>query len=202
MSGTLGVLLAGGRGLRLGRGIPKALVTVGGRTLLERALATLATLCDEVVVVAPADMALPVDAARRVDDPVPGAGALPAMVAGLSARPFTRALVLGVDLPFATPEALAALAAVPAEAPAVVPAPGGLAQPLAAWYSPGALGGLRDANERGVRALVAAVTALEPRLVTESELLALPGGSHAYFNLNTPEDLVAAERAINAGGRA
>src|SRR5205814_1218577 len=34
---TLGVVLAGGRGTRLGLDVPKALATCGGRTLLARA---------------------------------------------------------------------------------------------------------------------------------------------------------------------
>src|SRR5262249_32784657 len=62
---TLGVLLAGGRGTRLGAGIPKALVVCGGRTLLARALATLDTLGDAVVVVAPRGLELPVPPGQR-----------------------------------------------------------------------------------------------------------------------------------------
>ena len=41
MAGTLGILLAGGRGTRLGLGVPKALAPWAGGTLLSHALATL-----------------------------------------------------------------------------------------------------------------------------------------------------------------
>src|ERR1051325_4041093 len=86
---TLGVLLAGGEGRRLGARTPKALIRCGGRTRLERAMATLTALCDAVVVVAPADMVLPVDAARRLADPPDAAGPLAALAVGLGSPPFS-----------------------------------------------------------------------------------------------------------------
>src|SRR6185369_331782 len=81
---SLGVLLAGGRGTRMGAGTPKALVVCGGRTLLARARATLETLCDAVVVVAPRELELPVPLEDRVDDPPGARGPLAAMLAGLA----------------------------------------------------------------------------------------------------------------------
>jgi molybdenum cofactor guanylyltransferase len=191
---ALGILLAGGRGRRLSATVPKALVSVGGRTLLDRALATLDALCDDVVVCAPGSLALPIDEARRVRDPEPGDGPLSGLVTAMRARTFERALVLGVDLPFAGPPALEALLALLGDAIAVAPAPGGIPQPLAAWYTSAALPGLAAALARGERALVPAVRALPARLVTGEALAALPGGEDAWFNLNTPDDLALAER--------
>jgi 2-C-methyl-D-erythritol 4-phosphate cytidylyltransferase len=50
----LGVIVAAGSGIRLGRGEPKALVSIGGRPLLARALEPFApSLFDRVVVAAP-----------------------------------------------------------------------------------------------------------------------------------------------------
>ena len=199
MARVLGILLAGGRGERLGLGTPKALVTLGGRTLLDRALATLRLCCDEVVVCAPASLALPIGTALRVDDPLPGEGPLVALVAGLRSRPFERAVALGVDLPFVGVCELAVVCASPMGAPAFVPAPGGRPQPLAAAYAPGAIAPLAAAVERGERALVPAVLALPARIVADAELIAVLGSTDAWFNLNTPADLAFAERCIAAG---
>jgi molybdopterin-guanine dinucleotide biosynthesis protein A len=196
---VLGILLAGGRGERLGLGSPKALVRLGGRTLLERALGTLRSCCDEVVVCAPASLALPVDPAIRVDDPLPGGGPLPALVAGLRSRTFERAVALGVDLPFVGLDALAVVSASPMGALAVVPAPGGRPQPLAAAYAPGAVAPLAAAVERGERALVRAVLALPARIIEDAELVSWLGSSDEWFNLNTPDDLDFAERLIVSG---
>ena len=199
MGATLGILLAGGRGERLGLGSPKALVTLGGRTLLVRALETLRSFCDHVVVCAPASLELPIEPAIRVDDPLPGEGPLAALVAGLRSRPFARAVALGVDMPFVGADALAIVCAGPMGAPAVVPAPGGRPQPLAAAYAPEAIAPLAAAVGRGERALVRAVLALPARIVADAELVAALGSTDAYFNLNTRADLAFAEGRIAAG---
>ena len=51
--GGVGVLLAGGRGVRMGAEVPKALVRLEGRTLLAHAIATLRACVARVLVVAP-----------------------------------------------------------------------------------------------------------------------------------------------------
>jgi molybdopterin-guanine dinucleotide biosynthesis protein A len=202
----LGVLLAGGRGTRLGTGIPKALVVCGGRTLLARAHATLAASCDEVVVVAPREMDLPLMRAERVDDPPdeatdgkPGAGALAAMLAGMSSKAFDEALVLAVDLPLVTAAALFALRALRGDALAVVAAPGALPQPLAAWYAFGARAALQASFAAGERSVIAACRALAPRLVEDAELETIPGGGGFQWNVNTFADLERAERMLSSG---
>ena len=196
---VLGVLLAGGRGTRLGAGVPKALAICGGRTLLARARATLGMLCDTVVVVAPRDMELPVPRADRVDDPPGAHGPLAAMLAGLDARAFDEALVLAVDLPLVTARALLGLRALRGDALAVLPAPNALPQPLAAWYASGARGGFAAALESGERSVIAACATLNPRLVGDEELAAIPEGGGFQWNVNTLEDLARAERMLAAG---
>ena len=204
MAGLLGVLVAGGPGSRLSSVTPKALVEVGGVTLLARALAVLESVCGEVVVVAPATLALPVPAAMRVADGPGTAGPLAGVAAGLAARSFECALVLGVDFPLLRPAALVALHQRIGNATALVPAPGGTPQPLAAAYRPAAAAKLAAALARGERALTPAVLALPARLIADDELERLEGGLANFFNLNTPEDLVEAERrlgVVSAAGR-
>jgi molybdopterin-guanine dinucleotide biosynthesis protein A len=204
--GTLGVVLAGGLGARLGAGAPKPLRVVGGLTLLERALGTLHDVCDEVVVVAPAGRALPSGAARRVNDPAGAAGPLAGLVTGLRAAAFDRAIALGVDFPLMRSAALRGLAARlggGARHPlAVMPAPGGIPQPLAAAYAPDALAQLAAALEAGERSPVVAVRALTPLLLDDAALAALPGGLENFFNVNTPDDLAEAERRLAARAEA
>jgi len=198
---TLGVLLAGGKGTRLAAGSPKALVLCGGRTLLARALATLESLCDPVVVVAPRELDLPVPRADRVDDPPGARGPLPAMLAGLASRPFDEALVLAVDLPLVTVAALAGLRALRGDALAVMAAPSDLPQPLAAWYASGARAFLEGAARSGERSVIAACRTLSPRLAHDAELASIPGGGGFQWNVNTAEELAQAERALAAAPR-
>lgn len=202
MASTLGILLAGGRGTRLGLGVPKALAPWSAGTLLSRALATLRDACDAVVVVAPPELALPVPAELRVFDPPGAAGPLAGLVAGLGARACARALALGVDLPLVDAGLLRALGDRLADGPAVVPAPGGRAQPLAAWYAAEALAPLAAALARGERALVPAVLALSPRWVGDAELASLGAAPDSFLNVNTPGDLARAALAADAERRA
>jgi molybdopterin-guanine dinucleotide biosynthesis protein A len=205
---TRGVLVAGGQGRRLGQDVPKALVTLGPGTLLDRALRTLLALADEVVVAAPESLELPrMDAearVRRAIDRPPGGGPLAGVVAALDDGGFDRAVVLGVDFPFLSASALRAIVGRLDETPqptAVVPAPGGRLQPLAAAYAPAGARALEAAFEAGERSIVRAVGRLEPRVLQDIELEAIAGGLDAFFNLNTPEDLLEAERRIAADVR-
>lgn len=199
---TLGVLLAGGRGERLGLGSPKALARCGGITLLERAMATLAEVSDPVVVVAPRELELPVPAAQRIVDPPQAQGPLAAMVAGLGARRFEEAIVLAVDLPLVTAAALRALRERRDAALAVAPAPGGRLQPLAAWFAPAAFTRLAGSLAQGERAVTVAVRALDPVVVEDAVLASLPGGIEAWRNVNTPEDLAWVEARLAGASRA
>ena len=196
---TLGVLLAGGRGARMQSPKPKALVMCAGRSLLARALATLEALCDPVVVVAPADMQLPVPPAQRIAD-LPGVeGPFAGFVAGMGSRRFEEALVLAVDMPLVTPALLTAVRSRRGEAAAVLPAPGGVPQPLAAWYAPCAFPTLAAALAAGERSISRAVMSLSPMLLADAELAAMPGGLEAWLNVNTPDDLARAEQRIESG---
>lgn len=202
MTGTLGILVAGGQGSRLGLGIPKTLAPFAGGTLLAHALATLRALSDDVVVCAPRALSLPVPEPLRAYDPEGAAGPLAGLVAGLSSRPFARALVLGVDLPLVDSALLRAMGERLAGHAAVVPAPGGREQPLAAWYAPSAAAPLAAALARGERALVPAVLALSPLLLDDAALAALGAGPDAFLNVNTLAELASAERAVSRGAGA
>ena len=218
MTATLGVLLAGGAGSRLGLGVPKALVRVGDLTLLERGVRTLAQICDAAVVVAPEQLSLPLPATgaasvARIHDPKGAAGPLAGMVAGLASRDYDRALVLGVDFPLMTPTTLRALLARFDEArvafeamacgaraiEAVIPAPGGIAQPLAAAYAPAARDVLASRLAAGERAPSRAVAALASIVLDVAGVAELVGGREAFFNLNTPADLDEARRRVTSG---
>lgn len=186
--GTLGVLLAGGRGRRLGLAVPKALATLGGRTFLELALEALGGACDEVVVALPAGLDLPLAGVARVDDLEPDAGPLAGMIAAFDTRVFDRAIVLGVDYPLMRAGVLRELVRAFDEQPgldAVIPVADDRAQPLAAVYAPSAVPILRAHFEQGGRSVMEGVDRLRTaRLVMTGD---------AFTHVNTPDDLARAE---------
>lgn len=207
---VLGVLLAGGKGTRLGAGVPKALAPLGGITLLERAARTLGALCDGVHVVAPAAMELPeVQAGRapvtRQHDPPGDTGPLGALVAGLAPATCVEAIVLGVDLPFVTADTLRTLdqywhlfRSLPDGPCACVPAPGGVMQPMVALLHATAIPRLRRAYDAGERSMTAAMQSLMPLVVDDAHLARMPGGVDAFANVNTPEELAKAEARVRS----
>lgn len=129
-----GILLTGGTAARLD-GADKAALEVGGRTLLEHALAALAG-AGEVVVVGP-EVPTSRPVTFRREDP-PGGGPAAAVAAGLSgfARRPGVVVVLAVDMPRVTTATVARLlaAATPESDGAVLVDAAGRAQPLCAAY--------------------------------------------------------------------
>jgi 2-C-methyl-D-erythritol 4-phosphate cytidylyltransferase len=91
---TAAVLTAAGSGSRLGRDLPKGLVTVGGIPLVRWAASSLATVCERIVVTAPAD------AAAAFTDAVAGVPAHVEVVVGGDTRQASVSRGLGalVDL--------------------------------------------------------------------------------------------------------
>ncbi|HVM39138.1 MAG TPA: NTP transferase domain-containing protein, partial [Acidimicrobiia bacterium] len=134
-TGTAGMLLTGGRSTRLG--VDKASVDVGGTTLAERAVATLASTCRPCVEVGPGHTPW----LAVVEDP-PGAGPLAALAAGGAALRglghHGPAVVLAVDMPFVDADLVTTLAAHPSP-DSVVPVANGRRQVLCARWSGEAL---------------------------------------------------------------
>jgi molybdopterin-guanine dinucleotide biosynthesis protein A len=190
--GALGVVLAGGRGSRLGGAKPTA--ELAGRPLISHPLAALAEAGLEAVVVAKPDTDLPpldVDVLAEAAEPV---HPLTGIVAALrqTGRPI---VVIGCDFPFVPAALLRALADAPE--PLVVPAPGGAPQPLVARWTPALLPALEATLDRE-EPLRRTVAALSPRLLEDAELAAFGDPARVFFNVNTPADLRRAEGAVSS----
>lgn len=189
---TLGLVLAGGAGRRLG-GVDKPLLALGAGTLLD---AVLARLAGEPL----AGLALSAngDPARFARFGLPllddgafvGRGPLAGVLAGLEwaeGRGASALLTVPGDTPFLPPGLVAALAPAPAHAWAE-----GRAHPLVALWPVAARGALRAWLERGEPARVGAfAAALGARAVAFPDA---PAG--AFANINTPEELAAARAEL------
>lgn len=183
----LGVVLAGGRGRRLGGA--KATAQLCGRPLISYPLTSLKAVLDEVVIVAKPDTELP--ALGTVDVWLEQDTRQHPLVGLLEALALARGrtlVVCAVDLPLVTAELVGRLAfAEPQSAVAVVASHNDQSQPLLGRYSAGAIGRLREADPSAP--LREAVSALSPVFVEVADPLEL-------FNVNTPEDLGRAEESL------
>lgn len=184
---VVGVLLAGGRSVRMGQ--DKALLELGGRSLAARQLATLQAVTPRVAVAArerpcwlPEDVVWIEDEAG-VEGPL--AGILPALK-WAEARGARQVAVLAVDLPKMEPGFLRALAEVGGDGKGAVARHGSLWEPLAAVYPVAALPALWEAA-RAARWKMQDVVA---DLVASGLLEKVPvAQTDRFFNVNTPGDL-------------
>jgi molybdopterin-guanine dinucleotide biosynthesis protein A len=170
--GLTGILLVGGSSRRFGS--PKALATLDGETLAERAWRTLGQACDERLAVGKvADgLQLPFE---LLDDGTDTRAPIVGLIAGLRAAGTDVSVALPVDVPAFRPEHLRELAASCSDA--AVPATG----PLPGAYRRTALPVLERRLEAGELALRDALDELDARVV---EL-----DPSALVNVNTPSDL-------------
>jgi len=107
VSGVSGILLVGGASERFGS--PKALAPFRGETLAERAWRLLHEVCDEVLAIGKQGDALELPF-PVLDDGAEERAAVHGLIAGLRAASNDVCIVLPVDCPLVTPEALRSLA--------------------------------------------------------------------------------------------
>ena len=189
------IIIAGGESQRMGR--DKATLVLGGQTLLQHVIDSVRPLFQQVLVSVRQprpDIALP-----QVCDGYANAGPLAGLCAGLAqARSNGDSWVFAVatDMPFIQPVLIEWLAQRRTGVQAVVPVVGGHPQPLAAFYASSCLEPIRARLEGdGKRSLRAVLEQLNVLYVNEAELLAVDPGLHSFFDLDTPQDLLAAEQS-------
>ena len=184
--GVSGFVFAGGESRRMGR--DKALLPWEGGTLLGHALGRLRRVCAEVAVSSGATPRYQDAGARVVVDLVAGAGPLAGLVSVLAQTPTPLALVLAVDLPFATPELLRFLVESAGADDAVVPVTRRGPHPLCAVYRTTCLSPARRRLDAGEYKMTAFWPDVRVREVPETALTPFGDPAHLLSNLNSPKD--------------
>lgn len=181
-----GLLLTGGASRRMG--VAKAALEIDGERLADRGARVLAAVCLPVLEVGPGYAGI--EAVR--EDP-PGAGPLAAIAAGgraLRARGHDGpALVLAVDLPLVTPEALTFLRDFRGP-DSVVPFVAGEPQPLCARYSARALDLAPDAVRAGEDSVRGFLRSLPLVQWVGPRMWGSVADERMFADVDTPEDLV------------
>lgn len=183
----IGAVLAGGAGRRMGGGKPA--MPLGGRPLIAWALEAVRRAGLEPVVVAKADTALPALSVPVIHDAAAVRHPLAGVLAALEQAGGEPVVVVGADMPFVTPAIIAALAGAAAGRPAVATS-GDRIHPLCARYVPDGALPAALAAEAPLRATLAA---LDPVLIAAPP--------EALFNVNSPQDLAAAEARLAEASR-
>lgn len=182
------VILAGGRARRFG-GRPKLLLPLGGRRIVDRLLAALQAVADQVFIVANdcstyAGLGAPVH-----PDVLTDAGPLGGVHAALRVSRSSRTLIVAGDMPFPSPPFLARLLrhASPAVDVAVPRTRDGY-QPLCACYRASCIPVLERRIAAGTLQASAAVREMRRRELGAEEIRPFDPHGTLLFNVNTPAD--------------
>jgi molybdopterin-guanine dinucleotide biosynthesis protein A len=183
-----GFVLAGGKSTRMGS--DKAFLQFEGRTLLDRALTVMATVCDHVKIVADPVKFAKYESETVIADTFPGCGPLGGIHAALAQSSFRLNLMLAVDMPFVSSELLSFLFARAEGNAAVVNVPrisDGL-QPLCAIYRRDFAAVAEQALRAGKYKIDALFADVSINVIEETALISAGFSAQSFFNMNTPQD--------------
>lgn len=193
MAEVAGFVLAGGKSSRMGR--DKAFLEFEGKTLLARALETLAAVTPAPVILGP--RATFGSFGAVVEDVYPDCGPLGGIHAALASEHAAALnLILAVDLPFVTADLLRFLVDRARQSPsaATVPCIDGGWQPVCAVYRRDFAAAAERALAAGNNKVDAVFAALPVCAVTEDDLVRFAFSARMFDNLNTPADLARARQ--------
>jgi molybdopterin-guanine dinucleotide biosynthesis protein A len=208
-------VLAGGASSRFGR--DKALVQLGGETLLVRLGAVVRDVAAGVTIVGD-ESKYGAFGLKCVADGWPGEGPLGGIITALEASARSGGgngddeeaysaewnLIIGCDMPFLTHQWLGYLverAAVARDADVVVARSGDRLEPLCACWRTSAGDALRGVFEYGVRKVTEAMKHLRMEVLDEAHWKRFDSAERLFWNMNTPADYDEAKRTL-AGERA
>ncbi len=185
------IVLAGGKGLRLGQ--DKALETVGNKSLLQRVVSNLSLFnCDVIIVTAREQsllQSIDYPMLRMVTDTYPGKGALGGIYTGLAASDSFYNLVVACDMPFLNHDLLHYMMQLSLGFDVVVPRLRDMVEPLHAVYSKDCLAPIESLLEQGKLSITELFTLVRVRYVEAEEIDRFDTRHLSFFNINTEADL-------------
>jgi len=186
-----GVILAGGKSRRMGR--DKSQLTLHGETLAARAVRTLVSLCDDLILVTNISEQFTGLSVTLTGDVIPGGGALSGIHAGLAAARHEWALVVACDMPFLNLDLLRYMADLAPGYAAVVPRWQGELETLHTFYSRQCLSAIEPILRRGGGRIIEFYERVNVRYVEPDEISRFDPKGLSFFNINSPEDWARAQ---------
>jgi molybdenum cofactor guanylyltransferase len=180
-------ILAGGRARRFG-GRDKSALLVEGRSILQRQIAELTRLTDDILIVGGSLQLPPGYPARLVADQFPGRGPLAGVHAALREARGDATIIIACDMPYVSARLLGHLLVLTHEADAVVPRTDRGYHPLCAAYTRACLApaAARLASER--LKMIDLFEDVRLRVVTADEIDVFGDHDRLLANVNTPDE--------------
>jgi molybdopterin-guanine dinucleotide biosynthesis protein A len=185
-----GVILAGGKSSRMGQN--KALMSLGGRRLIDRVVDVLRQVFPQLLLVTNSpevyvDLGLPM-----AGDVFPDKGSLGGIYSAVYYASTPYSFVVACDMPFLQAAIIRYLLSQIANYDVVMPEVHGEMQPLHAVYSKACLSAILRRLEANRLKIVGFLPDVRVRTVIADELQSLDPDLLAFQNLNTPEEFDAA----------
>lgn len=179
-----GFILAGGESGRMGR--DKALLELGGITLLERTAQLIEPLVERLAIVGPAGR-YAAFSLREIPDDAPGVGPLGAISTALRHSTGEWNLIVACDLPYLTADWLDFLIrrALASQADALLPQTAGGPEPLCAMYRTTAGATVAAALERGVRKITDGLAGHHVEQLSPVEWKEFDSAGRLFKNMNS-----------------
>ncbi len=192
------IILAGGRGERLGR--DKVLEIVGDRSLLEHVVSCVTSLSSDIIIVTDAERSGTHFAdnpkVKVVTDIYPGKGPLGGIYTGLATSASSYNLVVASDMPFLNQALLRYMIKLSPGFDVVVPRVGRLVEPLHAVYSKDCLPLIESMLREDRLSVYRLLGRAKVRYVEGAEIDRFDPGHLSFFNINTRADLARARELV------
>lgn len=180
-------------------GQDKALVPLGGKPMVEHVIAAVRPISDSLLLVTNYPETLAFLNLPMVGDREPGAGALPGLQTALSAASSELVLLVACDMPFVSTPLLRYLIERVEQADAAVPIWADRFQPTCAVYRrEPCLAAVEAALAAGKKRMIGWFEAVEVVGVDSAEIEPHDPTGRTFFNVNTPDELMQAERMLEA----
>jgi molybdopterin-guanine dinucleotide biosynthesis protein A len=193
-----GVILAGGKSRRMGT--DKALLDVGSSSMIKRVAQEMARLFKSILVAGSKDdyldLGMPV-----ISDIYPGCGPLGGIHAGLTAANTPYIFVVGCDMPFISAELMACLLSHVRGHDVIIPRDSktGYHEPLFAVYGKNCIIPVENMLKENRIKVTGFHTQVRVKYIERKEMEHCAGSDKCFINVNTPDELAAARRAVEDG---
>lgn len=183
-----GIILAGGKAGRMG-GIDKALITVKGKTIIERTVETLRDVVDDLIVVSGNDYNFKGINVTIVRDIEKDKGPIMGIYSGLIASKTEWNFVCGCDMPYLNSSIILTLIENIRESEALVPVADGRKEPLCALYSKRLIEKLQSAIGENILKVSDFLSKVNVEYVSDDLIRKTGLEYNPFFNINYATDL-------------
>ncbi len=182
-----GIILAGGRNLRMGKN--KAFLTIHGQRIIDRTRDLFVEIFDEVLLVTNSPLEYLDLNLRMFTDLYPGKGSLGGIFTGLFHASYSHAFVAACDMPFLNRALIEHLGNLISGYDIVIPKTDDGLQPLHTIYSQKCLPFMEELLKKDDFKILNFFHKVKKREVRTEEIRSFDPELLSVFNINTPEDL-------------